>query len=99
MRLRILIAGGYGLIGSTFARQIRSLSPEAELILAGRNPERGAALARELDRAGTAALDVESGTGLDALAAADLVVSALYDPASAASPISASPPRPRTSHR
>ena len=81
MRSRILIAGGYGLIGSTFARQLRSLSPEAELILAGRNPEKGAALARELDCASTAALDVAGGTGLDALASADLVVSALYDPA------------------
>jgi predicted dinucleotide-binding enzyme len=83
MVARILVVGGYGLIGSTVARQIRKVTAEAELILAGRNPDKGAALARELGRAITAHLDVEAANGLDALDAVDLIVSALYDPANA----------------
>ena len=81
MTMRILIAGGYGLIGSTVARQVRTLSPDVELVLAGRNPEKGAALAGELGRASIAYLDVGNEAGLPDLAAIDLIVSALYDPA------------------
>lgn len=83
MAARILIAGGYGVIGSTIARQIRQVSAEADLVLAGRNPDKGAALAQELGRTTTSHLDVEAANGLSALDAADLVVSALYDPANA----------------
>ena len=81
MTMRMLIAGGYGLIGSTIARQVRTLSPDVELVLAGRNPEKGAALAGELGRASIAYLDVGNEAGLPDLAAIDLIVSALYDPA------------------
>ncbi len=80
---RTLIVGGYGLIGSTIARQIRKVSEEVELVLAGRNPEKGAVLAEELGRARTAHLDVEKATGVGDLGAVDLIVSALYDPANA----------------
>jgi hypothetical protein len=71
------------LIGGTIARQLRAMSADVELVLAGRNPEKGAALARELGRASTRYLDVENVAALDGLAAIDLVVSALYDPANA----------------
>ncbi|MED1785099.1 hypothetical protein P4V43_25090 [Brevibacillus fortis] len=45
---RILIVGDYGVIGSAIARLIRSMNNDVEIVLAGRNPEKGASLAREL---------------------------------------------------
>ena len=45
---RVLIAGGYGAVGSTIARYLRRLAPDLEIILAGRSPESGAELAREI---------------------------------------------------
>jgi len=80
---RILIAGGYGLIGSTIARHIRTISKDVEIVLAGRTPENGAALAGELGGASTAYLDVADAQTVGDLGAADLVVSALYDPGNA----------------
>jgi hypothetical protein len=82
MAPRILIAGGYGLVGSNIARQIRATSKDAELVLAGRHPEKGEALARELGRTSATRLDVEDVASAD-LASVDLIVSALYDPANA----------------
>jgi hypothetical protein len=81
MTARILIAGGYGSVGSAIARQVRALSPDVELVLAGRHPDKGTALARELGRASTAYLDIENVAGAPNLEAIDLIVSALYDPA------------------
>jgi hypothetical protein len=81
MAARILIAGGYGVVGSSIARQIRKVSEEVELVLAGRNPDKGDGLVQELGRASTAHLDIEAKSGLGALGAVDLIVSALYDPA------------------
>jgi hypothetical protein len=86
MTARILIAGGYGLIGSAIARHIRTISKDVELVLAGRNPANGAALASDLGGASTAYLDVEDVDALGGLvagdlAAVDLIVAALYDPA------------------
>lgn len=83
MAPRILIAGGYGLVGSNIARTIRKVRQDVELVLAGRNPERGAALAQELGGASTAHLDIEHGAGMATVASAALIVSALYDPANA----------------
>ena len=59
MSPKILIAGGYGLVGSMIARHIRQAGFDAELILAGRTPERGLALASELGRAHAIRLDIE----------------------------------------
>ncbi|HEV7371544.1 hypothetical protein [Arenibaculum sp.] len=83
MARRILIAGGTGLTGTQVARQLRATDAGVEIVLAARTPERGEALARELGNAHTARLDLTDGTGLDAVAGADLVVAALYDPAGA----------------
>ena len=81
MKARILIAGGYGIIGSTIARHIRRISGDVELVLAGRNPEKGDALAQELGGASTAYLDVADADVLRSVGAVDLIVAALYDPA------------------
>lgn len=83
MTARILIAGGYGLVGSTIARHVRSISKETEFILAGRQPEKGTALARELGSARTAYLDLNEAVAFAEFVPVDLVVSALYDPANA----------------
>ncbi len=53
-----LIAGGYGLVGSQIARLLRRRHPQLPLQLGGRHPERGEALARELDRAEAVPLDL-----------------------------------------
>ena len=73
--------GGYGLIGGTIARHIRRICTDVELVLAGRNPEKGATLAQELGGASTAYLDVGDAAHPSALASVDLIVAALYDPA------------------
>ncbi|MFC4098437.1 Rossmann-fold NAD(P)-binding domain-containing protein [Paenibacillus xanthanilyticus] len=81
MTQRLLIAGGYGIVGSAIARHVRAMNQEAEIVLAGRHPERGAALARQLGNARTAYLDVENIDRFDEWGAIDLIVSALQDPA------------------
>lgn len=79
--LRILIAGGYGLIGSTAARHIRKINKNVEIILAGRNPEKGDALAEELRNAGTSYLDINGTVDPKILKGCDLIIEALRDPA------------------
>lgn len=80
MTPRILIAGGYGLVGGLIARHIRAAGHGVELILAGRRPAEGEALARELGAA-TAFLDAaDPEPALAAVGPVDLVVAALQDP-------------------
>lgn len=84
MSPKILIAGGYGLVGSLIAKHIRQAGFDTELILAGRTPERGRALASELGRAHTVRLDIEDpAPGLRDAGAVDLIVAALNDPSDA----------------
>lgn len=78
---RLLIAGGYGAVGSHLARYLRQLSPDVELVLAGRNPEKGEPLAKELGKAATAYLDVEKPESLESLGTFDLFAAVLSDPA------------------
>jgi len=76
----IVIAGGYGLIGSTLARQIREAHRDVSIILAGRNPARGEALASQLGNCSAIRLDLSDASALNAVAAdADIVVAALKD--------------------
>lgn len=79
----IFIAGGYGVVGSAIARHVRSVNRDIEIVLAGRNPERGAALAQQLGNARTAYLDLEKLSEPDDWGRFDLIVSALQDPADA----------------
>lgn len=53
----VLIAGGYGVVGQQVAHAIRRHHPGLPLIIAGRNPAKAEALARELTNADTAKLD------------------------------------------
>ena len=61
MAQQIFIAGGYGMIGGNLATQLRARFPESTLILAGRTPQKGEALAEQLGNAQTACLDLLSG--------------------------------------
>lgn len=80
MSVRIVIAGGYGVVGAATARLLRDISPGADIVLAGRRTEAGEALAREIG-ARTARLDIAEPQSLISLDGADLVISALHDPA------------------
>ena len=81
MAPRVLIAGGYGLVGGNIARHIRTVSQNVELVLAGRSPDKGLPLAR-----GARAVPVQpfltsrTRQALADAASADLIISALYDP-------------------
>ncbi|MGL4963897.1 MAG: saccharopine dehydrogenase NADP-binding domain-containing protein [Inquilinus sp.] len=76
---RVLIAGGYGVVGGTVARYLRQAAPDLDIILAGRSPEAGAALAREIG-AETLKLDVaDPAATLAELGPVDLIVAALQD--------------------
>ncbi len=77
---QIFIAGGYGMIGSNLATQLRALFPHVTLILAGRSPEKGEALAQKLGNAFTASLDLEHKEIPQLAAMSQLIVSAVPDP-------------------
>lgn len=76
---RILIVGGYGMVGSQVARLIRQADNKIELILAGRNPEKGISLAKELKCSNAAFIDLEAGFDLSSFKQIDLIVSAVDD--------------------
>lgn len=76
---RILIVGGYGLVGTNIARLIRKEYAFIELILAGRNPQNGEVLAKELTNAETAYLNLEEGFELSLYGAVDLMIIAVED--------------------
>jgi hypothetical protein len=55
----ILIAGGYGVVGQQITACLRQRYPNLPLIIAGRNPAKGEALAASLGLASTAEINVE----------------------------------------
>lgn len=81
----VLLAGGYGLVGSEVARLLRQRHPEMTLLLGGRTPASGDAFAAELGNALTVRVDAEAPDPLRAalsgnLPAPDLVVTVVNDP-------------------
>lgn len=80
MSARILIAGGWGLVGSSIAKVLREAGHDLDIVLAGRTPETGAKLAARLG-ARQVRLDVaDPAKGLAAAGPVDLVIAALQDP-------------------
>jgi uncharacterized protein YbjT (DUF2867 family) len=77
---RALFVGGYGLVGSNAVRTLRSLSKDVEILIAGRRPTLGEALAQEVGSARTAFFDSEDArTCLEGIGPIDLVVSTISD--------------------
>lgn len=54
----VLIAGGYGVVGQQIAEIIRAHHPELPILIAGRDPAKGQALANRLGYADVIALDM-----------------------------------------
>lgn len=78
--MKILIAGGYGVVGGSIARNLRAAGHDVELLLGGRNPEQGEALAAELGNARATYLDVNNPVeDLMKMGSIDLIVAALKD--------------------
>lgn len=63
----VLIAGGYGVVGQQAAELIRKRHHSLPLVIAGRNPSKAEALARELTNTDIAMLDVEQPNPLNGL--------------------------------
>ncbi len=76
---RILIVGGYGLVGSNIARLIRKNYPTVELILAGRNHKDGEDLAAELHHAETAFINLHETIDWSIYGKVDLIITAMED--------------------
>lgn len=76
---RILIVGGYGMVGSNIARLIRQADQRIEIILAGRNPQNGIALAKELNHSETAYVNLDEGFDISEFEKIDLMISAVDD--------------------
>ena len=80
MAQTILIAGGYGTVGSHVGRHLRAMGFDGTLILAGRDPVKGEALAREI---GAELRELDTGDPQSAWAAvtnSDVVLAVLKDP-------------------
>lgn len=76
---RILIVGGYGMVGSNIARLIRQADERIEIILAGRTPQNGVSLAKELKHSETAYINLEEGFEISEFKNIDLIISAVDD--------------------
>ena len=55
----VLIAGGYGVVGTQISRFVRKRHPDLPLIIGGRNPAKAESLVRELTNAEAVRLDIE----------------------------------------
>ncbi|MBO6668190.1 hypothetical protein [Parvibaculum sp.] len=70
MAKRILLAGGYGVVGAQVATLLRKHHPETEILIGGRREKEAAALAASLGHAAAALMDVtrpEPMRGLDGI--------------------------------
>ncbi|GAB3753754.1 hypothetical protein [Spirosoma pomorum] len=76
---RILLVGGYGMVGSNIARLIRKADTTTELILAGRNPQNGVLLAKELKNSETAYINLEEDFDFSRFGEINLIISAMHD--------------------
>ena len=73
MAKRILLAGGYGVVGEQVARLLRKHHPEVEILIGGRREAEAAKLAAEIGGACAAVIDVTRPLPLGAIAGIDAV--------------------------
>lgn len=82
----VLLVGGYGLVGTEIARLLRARHPRLQLLLAGRSPANGRALADELGHADAVRVDADDADplapifGSGGAGRVDLVVTVVNDP-------------------
>jgi len=77
---RLFIAGGYGMVGSNIAELARKYFPNAEIFIAGRNPEKGQLLAEKLGNAYTVKFDLEDDKIPEEAIKSDMIITAFPDP-------------------
>lgn len=80
----VLFVGGYGLVGTEVVTLLRSRHPDARILLGGRNPAGGDALAAGLGRASTVRVNAEAADPLREVLSKsrpDLIVTVVNDPA------------------
>lgn len=77
---RLFIAGGYGMVGSNIAELARKYFPKAEIFIAGRNPEKGKALAEKLGNAYVVRFDLGEDVIPEEAIKSDIIVTAFPDP-------------------
>ncbi|HEY6493499.1 MAG TPA: saccharopine dehydrogenase NADP-binding domain-containing protein [Trebonia sp.] len=77
---RVLIVGGYGLVGGWVARHLAKARPELELVVGGRNPAAAAALAAETGAEVARVDTADAAASLGDVGHTDLVISAVTDP-------------------
>lgn len=77
---RVLIVGGYGLVGGWVARLLVAAGHDLELMLGGRHPEAAAALSAETGAKVAMVDTVKATASLDAIGQFDLVISTVQDP-------------------
>lgn len=80
LEIETFIAGGYGMIGSNLATQLLARFPDSTLILGGRSPQKGEALAQQLGNAFTVSLNLMQGEIPPLAAKSQLIISAVPDP-------------------
>lgn len=73
MAKRVLLAGGYGVVGAQVARLLRKHHPEMEILIGGRREAEAAKLAAELGQAGAVPIDVTQPSPLRAIEGIDAV--------------------------
>lgn len=76
---RILIVGGYGLVGSNIAALIRKKYPLVKLLLAGRNPGNGNVLAEKLGNAESCFINLEEDIDWSLYGSLDLIITSMED--------------------
>ncbi|MGW4488286.1 saccharopine dehydrogenase NADP-binding domain-containing protein [Amycolatopsis sp. NPDC004368] len=77
---RVLIVGGYGLVGGWVARHLRAAGHDLEIVLGGRSPDAGRPLAGEVG-AEVVRFDIaDAEASMAAAGAVDLVISMVQDP-------------------
>lgn len=77
---RVLIAGGYGVVGSWVARHLAAAGHDLDLVLAGRRPEAGEELAREVGARVSRMDSNDPAADMAEVGPVDLVISLLQDP-------------------
>ena len=77
---RLFIAGGYGMVGSNIAKLARKHFQNAEIFIAGRNPEKGQALTEKLGNSYVVRFDLGENKIPEEAIKSDIIVTAFPDP-------------------